>query len=350
MISPARRISISPNSSKIVISRFRTRRKIYKKTPSTQILLREGYAPSGEQVRGAFFVCVSLLRFQQDNTKPSRNVLDRGILVRMSIIVSVKINDGIVMAADSTSTFYSDDGRPGQIYENADKIVNLVKGLPIGVMTCGAGGVGRASVATLLKDLRVRLSGQDVQFHGWKLDRSNYTMEAVAGRVRDFFEERAIEAEFMNWLMFRVCGYSFGRPLPEIWQVLLQPEKPVESTCIQREENLGPQWNGENEALDRLMFGLGSNFVQATMKLGLTQEQANDALQKLVPELGEYLIMQAAPIQDAIDQARFMVNTTKGFIRFAIKRAKTVGGPIEVAAITKHEGRAARLVSCHRNK
>jgi hypothetical protein len=30
--------------------------------------------------------------------------------------------------------------KPGQIYEQAIKIVNLVKGLPVGVMTCGSGG------------------------------------------------------------------------------------------------------------------------------------------------------------------------------------------------------------------
>jgi hypothetical protein len=56
----------------------------------------------------------------------------------MSIIVSVKINDGIVMAADSATTFTLPDGKPGQIYEHAIKIVDLVRGLPVGVMTCGS--------------------------------------------------------------------------------------------------------------------------------------------------------------------------------------------------------------------
>jgi len=49
-------------------------------------------------------------------------------------------------------------------------------------------------------------------------------------------------------------------------------------------------------------------------------------------------ILTAAPIQYAIDLARFMVETTRRFVRFAITRKKTVGGPIEIAAITKHEG------------
>ena len=70
----------------------------------------------------------------------------------MTLIVSVKINDGVVMASDSASTFTNT-----QVYEHAEKIVNLIKGLPIGVMATGDAGIGSESLATLLKDLRKRL-------------------------------------------------------------------------------------------------------------------------------------------------------------------------------------------------
>src|SRR5690349_7316974 len=133
----------------------------------------------------------------------------------MSIIVSVKINDGIVLASDSATTFYTADGKPGQIYEHANKIVNLVKGLPIGVMACGAGGIGNASIATLLKDLRERLSGDNGSHADWKLENKNYTMELVNKRVNEFFSEKAKEADFKYFLLLRVCGYSSGRALPE---------------------------------------------------------------------------------------------------------------------------------------
>ncbi len=63
----------------------------------------------------------------------------------MTVIVSVKINDGVIMAADSASSFGT-----GQIYLNADKLVNLVKGLPIGVMVTGAGGIGTAKIDPLM--------------------------------------------------------------------------------------------------------------------------------------------------------------------------------------------------------
>ena len=55
----------------------------------------------------------------------------------MTVIVSVKINDGIVMAADSAGSMSS-----GQVYAHANKIANLCRGLPIGAMSTGSGGIG----------------------------------------------------------------------------------------------------------------------------------------------------------------------------------------------------------------
>jgi hypothetical protein len=43
------------------------------------------------------------------------------------------------------------------------------------------------------------------------------------------------------------------------------------------------------------------------------------------------------PIADAIDLAEYLVEVTIGFVRFCPGNP-TVGGPIEVAAVTRHEG------------
>jgi hypothetical protein len=45
----------------------------------------------------------------------------------MTVLVSIKINDGVVMAAHSASSFAS-----GMVYRHADKIVTLRQGLPLG--------------------------------------------------------------------------------------------------------------------------------------------------------------------------------------------------------------------------
>lgn len=251
----------------------------------------------------------------------------------MTIIVSVKINDGIVMASDSASTFAN-----GQTYLTADKIVNLVKGLPIGVMVTGNGGIGLESIATLFKDIRRRLDGSAK--HEWALDHTSYTMQLVAERVRAFLFEEKNEAQGLEtWMQLRLCGYSAGRPLPEVWEVMLRGKDCGPPELIRPEESFGVNWDGEYEALNRLILGVGTGFKEAAVNLGLSETQAPEIERKVMRHLYEDLALSAMPIQDAIDLARYLVDTTAGFIRFSIrKQPKSVGGPVEIAAITKHEG------------
>ena len=124
----------------------------------------------------------------------------------MTVLVSVKINDGVVMAADSASSFES-----GMVYRHADKIVNLRQGLPIGAMVTGAGGIGNESIDTLLKDLRRRFNGEDEARRDWALDPARYTLAEVANRLRTFlFEEKTAAYAGEVWTRVRLCGYSGG--------------------------------------------------------------------------------------------------------------------------------------------
>lgn len=50
------------------------------------------------------------------------------------------------------------------------------------------------------------------------------------------------------------------------------------------------------------------------------------------------LSVPAMPIQDAIGLTLFLVETTIGFVRFAVFLPKSVGGAVEIASITMHEG------------
>jgi hypothetical protein len=194
------------------------------------------------------------------------------------------------------------------------------------------------SIATLLKDLRQRLAGDDETDAHWKLDPKDYTMEFVSLRVNQFFSEKAKEADFKHYLLLRVCGYSSGHLLPEVWQVGFNEGKCFDPFRVQSEDDVGVRWNGEEEALNRMILGIGTITEKGAEAIGMTVEQAVELLSKLIPDTYESLILPAAPIQDAINLARFMVETTTGFIQFSITRTKTVGGPIEIAAVTKHEG------------
>jgi hypothetical protein len=179
--------------------------------------------------------------------------------IPVTIIVSVKINDGIVMASDSASTLGNK-----QIYANADKIVNLVRGLPIGVMVTGNAGIGSESVATLLKDLRSRLTHGD-----WKIDHNKYTMKEIAECVREFmFIEKATAAGEV-WMQLRICGYSAGRPLSEIWELKILGKSCDQPVMMRGEDGFGINWDGEYEALNRLILGTPVSFEDALTKASI---------------------------------------------------------------------------------
>jgi 20S proteasome alpha/beta subunit len=253
----------------------------------------------------------------------------------MTIIVSVKINDGIVMAADSISSF---PGLPVS-YQHANKIANLRKGLPIGVMVTGNGGIGNESAETLFKDLRRRFAGDSAKHADWRLDPNAYTLENVAARVREFlFEEKTESGRIEVCMQMRICGYSANRPLSQVWEVALRGKECPPPSRVQDEEEFGVRWDGEYEALDRLILGTGAKFASSLSTCGLSEEQSARAKQQIGAELYESLGLPAMPIQDAIDLARYLVETTIGFVKFSVNREKTVGGPVEIAAITKHEG------------
>jgi hypothetical protein len=261
----------------------------------------------------------------------------------MTIVVTVKINDGIVLASDSATTFSDQQGAAVKIYNNANKVFNLVKGLPIGGLTWGAGGIGAASISTISKDLRRRLAGQDPHHGDWKLDLENYTMQHVAEMSRRFIFEELYKGEYLEnpptgyFLGYKVAGYSAGAPLPELWHFTISERTCEPPIMLRGQADFGANWDGEYEAMDRLLLGVGVNFRNVLIGEGLAPEQVDTAVKTIIGKLAVPVVLAAMPIQDAIDLATFMVETTIRFVRFNL-RAETVGGPVEVAVITKHEG------------
>lgn len=255
----------------------------------------------------------------------------------MTIIVSVKFNDGIVIASDSTSSFFGNN-EVAQSYDNANKIFNLYRGLPIGAATCGSGNIASASVSTLSKDLRKLFHGSGRGCTDWALDPENYTVQDVARKAREFLLSAVQADEQAVNLTYWVFGYSSGRPLPELWGVYVNGKDSPEPALIAGEDVCCPNWAGEVEVLNRLILGLPSAFVDSAAKNEMEAAVATDLMDKVRRDFYEPFVLPAMPVQDAIDLAQYLVETTAGFVRFSIRRLKTVGGPVEIAAITKHEG------------
>jgi len=260
----------------------------------------------------------------------------------MTIAISVKVNDGIILSADSASTMIDVNGDIVNIYNNANKIFNLVKGLPIGAITWGAGSMGPASISTLAKDLRLRFSG-DPKYPSWHIDPDNYKLENVAALFRSFFYDEIYTPAFASWpqkpsVGFVVAGYSSGEMLAEKYLIVIENGVCPAPLLLWPQEQTGMNWFGQPEAISRLVIGYDGRVPNIIKdELGIDQVTMDSVVAKMSAELNCGMISPAMPIQDAIDLAEYLVEVTVKYSRFT-PGSPTVGGPIEIAAISKHEG------------
>ncbi|MBX3100563.1 MAG: hypothetical protein KF761_13410 [Salinibacterium sp.] len=286
----------------------------------------------------------------------------------MTIALLIKVNDGIVLASDSASTL---GGGAGVLntYNNANKVFNLHKALPIGAMTWGLGNVGPSSIATISKDMREHFHAGEGAWEPWRLDSAKYSVEAVANQVRDYLSDRyspvaaehalIVEAAIkedvkagvpedvarmrnplLSELGFLVAGYSSEADESTAYAISVGPTGPPVMVEVLPSGETGAQWWGQPEAIARIMNGISLGTPDALVNLGIGGLDANAAQEianGLRGQLGVQMIAPPMPIQDAIDLAEFLVSTTIQFVRFT-PGPPTVGGPIEIATITKHEG------------
>jgi 20S proteasome alpha/beta subunit len=270
---------------------------------------------------------------------------DKGAL--MTIALVIKVADGVVIAADSATTLaqQSVDGPAvvENIYNNANKVFNLHKGLPIGALTWGLGNIGPSSISSLSKDLRRRFQGGSPSHPSWKLDEDAYDIEAVTTLARDFLYGERYEAEHGSGpqipalhLGYLIAGYSADQDEPSVFVLDLGDGASTPSPVFPAGET-GAAWWGQPEAISRIMNGLSMDAVGALMNMGNDAGTSQAAAADLLAQLRRQLVSPAMPIQDAIDLAVFLVQATIQFVRFS-PGSPMVGGPVDVATITKHEG------------
>ncbi|MFN6544747.1 hypothetical protein [Mycolicibacterium nivoides] len=268
----------------------------------------------------------------------------------MTIAVVVKVDDGYVIASDSATTVGGSTPAGDvilNIYNNANKIFNLRKGLPLSAMTYHLGNIGPASISTLAKDLRSRFSGKASGYEGWKLKRGEYTMQEVVDKFKEFFwdehykpfaDSAKARGEDTPLLGLIVGGYGADEDQPELFEFQLTPAGCAGPTPV-LEHDTGASWWAQGEAITRMLKGVSGFTPQALLNLNVVANEA--AAIKLADDIASQVNVQivapAMPIQDAVDLAEFLVRVTIGFVRFCPGHP-TVGGPIEIAAVTKHEG------------
>lgn len=259
----------------------------------------------------------------------------------MTVGVAVKVFDGIVLATDSATTV--DLGPAGhQVYNSANKIFHLDRRYAVGAMTWGLGNIGAASISTVAKDLRRRFMGEDDSFRDWNLD-AGFTVQSVGDRLIDMVWGELYSNEFAGQptaplLGFLVAGYSSGSVRSEAWVV--QMDDPSVRPTL--EVAAGPDESGwmvyaQPEAAVRLLKGVDPQILDV-LQAHLTPAELAKVQAVLSSQiLDRQVVNPAMPLADALALAKFLTDTTVGYRRF-VPGPDTVGGQVEIAGISRHEG------------
>lgn len=225
----------------------------------------------------------------------------------MSLIITVYVREGIVMAADSRLTLTIPRTTPGgqphtlsiTTSDSARKLFLAPNN--IGIATCGAADIGGVPIAGFVESFMVE-----------KLKDQRLTAEQVAGELKTYFVNLGVRPG----TIFHVAGYV--ESTTGLNQTLYYVD-PAVGTCIQLNnvDQQGANWGGEVDVLQRLL-----NDVALTQSAGTS-----------IPLPSHSVPFEFFTLQDAIDFAFYGIRSTIDTLRFHT-REKTVGGPVDVLVIT----------------
>jgi hypothetical protein len=242
----------------------------------------------------------------------------------LTFIITVYVNEGIVMASDSrltlSRTLVNTNAFKAQQSEVLMDIVQSDANFKlflapngVGISTCGDASVNGEPLAgyieafmdeAIAQVFNAPIEGDDV-VEGTEVDK-------VAEQLLEYFKKLPGPPD----TAFHVAGYKTEgtKRVAQIWRVAV---KSGEKTLINANGEKGVLWDGEGDVMYRLMQPV------------YRKDSKGEYVSMDNPEIA----FTYFTIQDAIDFAVYATRTTVETIRFIATRSKTVGGPIDVLVI-----------------
>jgi hypothetical protein len=280
----------------------------------------------------------------------------------MTIAVSAKVGEGLVMAADSTSSFFSQNTL-AQSYHNARKLLQL-KDYPIGILTFGLASVAGRNLESLVAEFEQTLpdcrAGEPYTvreitdgLHAFLLERyervfpppAALPLAFPAGEGQDGPPGPAEQPggapapapppDERPQLGVVIGGFSRDEFYPDEFQMFLPIQEPNEiwPDPGENQRQYGVRWWGQTAPIERLYLGCDLRIIDWFVENGISQADAFQHFAQLRDRLMWPIIYEGMPIQDAVDLAVYLVNVTIGHSRFAVG-PPVCGGQIDVATIT----------------
>jgi hypothetical protein len=256
----------------------------------------------------------------------------------MSIVATVKVYDGIVLGSESMTSLTQGIGgqqRLVKAYENAQKLFQ-VGDLPVGVLTYGAGNIGRRSIESFVREFS--RAEKDLSKNATVEQPHLVNVEQIARRFHVFMQRSYSEGygilpiEEQPTMGFVIAGYSDSEHLASEWEFVL-PIHP-EPQLVRPQMEIGASWRGVSAPFSRLMFGIDPGYEDVLLEDGATAEEI-ERLRRAVQGGATQIAFDGMPLQDAIGCCKFIIQTTISWCTYALGIA-TCGGPIKLATITSN--------------
>lgn len=269
----------------------------------------------------------------------------------MTICVSVRVSEGLVLAADSMATVegeYSDGSNHQKgilkTFPNARKLSQL-KDYPIGILSWGSYTIGNRTVDSLIREYEHKLSSLTEEKDKRRLRRIqgaeeledfSFSVHALSDGLRkhiiEYIHKNKIDkTSFPAGLM--IGGYSSKQFFPEQWIIQFPENKIVKAR--NDDSPCGANWFGITDSIVRFHWGRDD---KAAKMIAERFKIDKDEVLETLNQLQYPTLFDAMPLQEAIDYANFLVNLAIGRARFVIG-APVVGGDVDIVAITPNDFR-----------
>jgi hypothetical protein len=253
----------------------------------------------------------------------------------MTICVSVKIAEGLVLAADSAvilsgkiKTLKGEAEGIIQSFQFANKVTRF-KNYPIGIMNWGSASIGDRSIQSLIMEFEYSYPDKE--------DNESYTVKKIADELLTFIKERydaAYPGDGKPPLGVFIGGYSAKQFFSDAFSYEFPKSRTWEVVRPNREDgrpSFGSNWFGQNDALIRLFKGYDIRSLEELIRRGVDKKIIEKWVGDAVSEL--LIIFDGMPLQDAIDFAEYAVQVVIGRFRFG-PGPPLCGGEIDIAVVT----------------
>lgn len=226
----------------------------------------------------------------------------------MSFLIAVYVNEGIVLASDRRTTYSNTVEVEGKVIQrigihttnSTDKTFMCPNGA--GISTCGEASLQGAPITGYIQEvIRTQIS-------------EDCDVEEIPNLLIQYFQQLPTVPD----TNFIVAGYKSvdEKKVQKVYKVNVKTSAvtAVDTT------NQGATWDGESLTLTRLL-----------LNVALVDQNGNCKPLPFEPILFEYFTLQ-----DAVDFARYAVETTIQTMRFK-NVVETVGGEVDILVITPDE-------------